>query len=100
MSVPLARIRPDSPRYRTWAEVFGCDVVPIESVEPHEGIAPWGANTFFFKLSVAALSPMQRLRLITHMVKVFNLDAADVSQALNAARGCPILAQDVEVIDS
>lgn len=91
-------IRPESPRYREWVEIFGGDTVVLESAMPVVGHGPHG-TALFYRLSVGSLTVEARARLIKHVALKFSRTYEEVVRDLdNPLHGCPILAKDVWII--
>jgi hypothetical protein len=97
MAIVTARIRPDSPRYRDWLHVFGCDVVALASPVPQWAAAPGVPRGEFYALHVPSLSAPARERLVARLADRFGIPPEEVSRAIDGPEGVPILADDVTV---
>lgn len=86
----------DPERAAAWREVFGGDTVILKSPIPGRANLPGKGETEVYEIDIAALTPEQRQRLITHLAAKFELDPDDVDGNLDQ-HGCPILSTDVWV---
>lgn len=93
-----ATIRPDSERAQTWREVFGSTTVPIRSPSPVRANVANITDGLFYQIDLRQITPEQRARMVAHITRAFAIPAAEVDAALDSV-GCPILADDVAVIE-
>jgi hypothetical protein len=98
MKITTATIARDSPRYRTWLDIFGTDTVRIEWPVPHTARLPGIDEALVYKVHVPSLTRDQRRRLIAHIAAEFGETPEAVEEGLDEEEGLPILAEDVTVL--
>jgi hypothetical protein len=89
-------LAPASDRYEAWIEVLGSNEAPLTSPYPMTASAPGIAQGAFYSLDIAALSVVQRTRLIAYLARRFELPEEEVARDLDTI-GCPIVAEHVSV---
>jgi hypothetical protein len=86
-----ATLSPSSSHYWDWYAVFGSNQVALvqDDAKP----------SMFYALDVAALDAVQRKRLIAYVARLFKMEVQDAAATIDSG-GCPILAEDVTLIDT
>jgi hypothetical protein len=98
MSVELwsAILDHDGPNYVTWYEIFGSGRVPLKSPRSAQATLGEETNVEVYLLNVAALTLIQRARLMAVVAQKFGVPIYEVEAEI-AKRGFPIRAEDVIV---
>jgi hypothetical protein len=91
-----ARLNSASPRYRDWHSILDGDEVPL--LDPAEHSAQLGKETVnVYLVNVAALSAVQRIRLLDEIARRFEAHQAEVLAEIQNNGRFPIRAADVTV---
>lgn len=93
-----ATINESSDRAAAWRDIFGSHTIPIRSPIPERANAPGVTDGLFYQIDLRQITPEQRARMVRFIAGRFTIPAAEVDAALDAV-GCPILADDVAVIE-
>lgn len=90
-----ATLNPNGPNYRTWLEILGSSVVPLES--PNPGKTKFGDEEVeAYTLKLKAMTLKQRARLLTAIAAKFGKTVAEIEREVDQW-GFPIRAADVIV---
>ncbi len=99
-----ATILKSSPRYKAWLEVFGTSRVEVLDPKPRINFGgpgqPFQAREAgrFYQIDVAALSAMQKQRLIIYISRSWKVPVSLVQEWLSdSSNGIPLIASDVVV---
>lgn len=101
-----ATLRPESPRYVEWQQVFGSEAqlsesgvqVPIASPISERVLLPIGVRTVLF-LAADQLTPSQKARLIVYLAVKFHRDPQEVQDDIEREprKSVPLLDEDLYV---
>ena len=86
------RISESSPRHAEWVKVFGTDKVEVQSPAT-QLVRVLGQVKRAYMLSLEALTPDQRRRLVEHIAEKFSIPASEVERDIDR-QGVPILEED------
>jgi hypothetical protein len=88
-----ATINESSPRAADWQKVFGTNTVRIKGIIPVKRNV-CGVERELYFIDLEALTDFQRLMLVNHISRKFNISRLEVEREL-PVHGCPILSEDV-----